>query len=116
MQNPQQIFNQIIETKRKIKQIKSDLKGQYEEISRYKELQEDIKKLRAERKQVTLAVDEANPKLIIELEDLKIDLASDKTMLNDIVVSTVMRGETVELKNQYEQPVLPMFEVLFKSE
>lgn len=116
MQNAQEVYNRILETKQKIKDIKAELKGYYQDIPEYVDLEEKLKDLRAKRKRVTLSVDNQHPDLITKLEDLKIDLASDKEMLNDIVVSTVMKGETVELQNQYQQAVLPIFSVTLKPE
>lgn len=116
MKNAQEVYDRIQNTKKEIKELKKTLTDQYEQVPEYLDIQEELKKQRAKRKLITNKVDAENPTIVTKLEDLKIDLASDKEMLNDIVVSTVMRGETVELQNQYQQAVLPIFTVTLKPE
>lgn len=69
----------------------------------------------AKRKLITNKVDAENPTIITKLEDLRIDLASDKELLNDIVLTGVMRGETVKLINNYKQAMLPLFTVTMRK-
>lgn len=115
MQNAQAIYNKIQETKKKIKNIKSFLKDQYELVSEYNEIQEQLKTLRIKRKEIMCYVHQQYPEEFTQLEDLKIDLASDKELLNDIVLSKYMKGDNIELENAYQQQVLPLFSVTYKQ-
>lgn len=117
MQNAQEIYDRIQDTKKEIKENKDILIEQYKQTPGYNEVQEELKALRAKRKHITNAVDAQNPEVVIKLEDLKIDLASDKELLNDIILSKYMRGEHVELedKTKYNQAMLPLFTVTMRK-
>ena len=113
MQNAQEIFDRIQETKRKIKDIRTFLKSKYKEVSEYVEIQDKKKTLNQKQKLITMEVDSHYPDEITKLEDMKIDLDSDKEMLNDILLTKLMKGEDVELKNNpnRDQMMLPIFAV-----
>lgn len=113
MQNAQEVFDRIQETKRKIKDIRTFIKSKYEEVSEFVEIQEKKKKLNEKQKLITNEVDSHYPSEIQKLDDMKIDLDSDKEMLNDILLSKLMKGEEVELKDNpnREQLMLPIFAI-----
>lgn len=79
-------------------------------------MQEELKGLRAKRKTITNIVDRDNYDVVTKLEDLKIDLRSDKELLNDIVLLKFTKGETIELEDRKHQAVLPIFSVIMKPE
>lgn len=111
MMNAQGVFNRMQETKAKIKDIKSMLKQAYENVFEYVELSDEIKERNQKRRAVRASVDQQYPEDITHLEDLKIDLASDKELLNDILLSRMMKGEDIELHDNpdREQLLLPIF-------
>ena len=52
---------------------------------------------------------------ITQLEDLKIDIESDQEMLNDMAMTKYAKGESIELKDQYDNTYEPVFVVKFKK-
>lgn len=116
MQNAQEVYTRILKTKKSIKEIKSELTGYYKENEEYKQLEEKMKTLRANKKQITTSINHDYPDLTTKLDDLKIDLASDKELLADIIMTKVMKGEDVQLENEYQQQMLPIFSVTLKPQ
>lgn len=116
MQNAQEVYTRILKIKKSIKEIKSELTGYYKENQGYTELEEKMKKLRQDKKQITTSINQDFPKLITTLDDLKIDLASDKELLNDIIMTKMMKGEDIKLENEYQQTMFPIFSVTLKPE
>ena len=50
------------------------------------------------------------------LDDFKIDLESDATMLSDIALSKFIKGETVKVVDEYNNTYQPIFTVKFKKD
>ena len=50
-----------------------------------------------------------------KLDDLKREVDTNKEMLSDIAMSTLMKGETVEVKDEYDNVYEPAFKVNFKK-
>lgn len=116
MQNAQEVYTRLLKTKRQIKELKSELTGYYKENTEYKQLEEKMKTLRDNKKQITTSINHQYPDLVTKLDDLKIDAASDKELLNDIILTTVMKGDDVHIENEYQQAVFPIFSVTLKPE
>lgn len=116
MQEIQKIFIRLQENKKKAKDINKMLADAYMQNQEFAEHHEKIKVLAEKKKQIKIAINQLHTSEVTQLEDLKIDIAADKEMISDIVLSTMMKGETVEVKDQYEQPCLPIFSVKFVKE
>lgn len=116
MQNAQEVYTRILKTKKSIKEIKSELTGYYKEDSGYKQIEEKMRLYRQNKKQITTQINQQYPKLVTALDDLKIDLASDKELLNDIIMTKMMKGEDIKLENEYQQTMFPIFSVTLKPE
>ncbi len=115
MQNIQEIFNRIQVVKKKQKDIKSSYREVLKQNGEYQEIEEKIKTLRASRKQIEAAIRTDFSADFTKLDDFKIDLASDNELLADAALSTLMKGETVEVKDEYENTYQPVFAVRFKK-
>ncbi len=115
MQNIQDVWIRIQETKKQQKNIRQIYKDTLESSSEHKELTEKIKTLAARKKQI-----EAEAKMDLggdyeKLNALKKEAQLDQELLSDIAVSNLMKGETVKIvdgdNNEYE----PIFSVKFKK-
>lgn len=116
MQDAQTIYDRIQDTKKKIKKKKKELKEIYLKDPEYARVVEQLRPILEKRKQEKVRIDEANFELVMKIKDLQIDLDSDRELLNDIVLSKVMKGEKVEIIDEYKQPQLPIFTIKFSSE
>jgi len=115
MQNIQEVFVRIQQHKKKMKDLKTSYSDALRTVQEYVEISEKLKTLREKKKQIenTIRQDFANE--FQQIEDLKIDIESDQEMLNDIALTTVMKGETVAVTDEYEQSYEPVFQVKFKK-
>jgi hypothetical protein len=52
---------------------------------------------------------------ISKLEAIKQDIDTDKQLLTDMALTKLMKGETVEIKDEYENTYEPIFSVNFKK-
>jgi len=108
---PQELYNRIEETKAKIKEQKTMLIEMYENEKEYVEFTDGILKLKLQRNEITDRIQRENPDIVNKLDDLRRDLKSDKVMFTDMLVTSMMKEETVELQTKYEQMVFPIFQV-----
>jgi len=115
MQDIQSIFNRIQEAKKKQKDLKSMYKDALDSHSEYQEVQEKLKSLKETKKRVETALKEQFSSEIQQIEDLKIDIESDMEMINDMALTKVIKGETIELSDEYNNSYEPIFSVKFKK-
>jgi len=115
MQDIQEIFIRIEEAKKKLKDLKVVYKDALSVSGEYTEIVEQAKTLREKKKSIEMAVKEQFSAEIIQIEDLKIDIASDQELLSDIAMTKFMKGETVEVSDKFENQYEPVFAVKFKK-
>lgn len=115
MQDIQEIFNRIQEIKKKQKDIRSSYKEALASSQEYVELTDKLKIMREKKKQIENMIKSDFSSEFTKLDDLKIDLESDMEMLSDIVITKTMKGESVEIKDEYDNNYEPIFTVRFKK-
>lgn len=115
MTNIQEIFTRINETKKKQKDIRSAYKEALDTSLEYKEINDKLKTFREKKKQIEGAIKQQFSSEITKLEDYAIDLASDHELLSDAALTKLMKGETVEVQDEYENKYEPLFSVKFKK-
>lgn len=115
MQDIQEVFNRIQENKKKQKDIRAAYKEALKSQQELQEIEDKIKTLRERKKQIENTVKESFSSEFSKLDDLKIDLESDMVMLGDISLTKLMKGETVQVVDQYNNTYDPLFSVKFKK-
>ncbi|MFA6486436.1 MAG: hypothetical protein WCT40_03655 [Candidatus Magasanikbacteria bacterium] len=115
MQDIQEIFNHIQEVKKKTKEIRSAYKDALASSQDYLDLCDKLKTLRERKKQIEASTKQDFAGEFTKLDDYKIDLESDMTMLSDAAMTKLMKGETVEVKDEYDNVYEPVFTVKFKK-
>lgn len=110
-EDAQEVYCRIQENKKILKDRKEFLTEQYMKNEEYKKLVEEAKKTNSKKKIIRWDIDKENPRIVEDIEDLKIDIAADKEKLNDIFTSALAGGEMLEIENQYQQLVIPIFSV-----
>ncbi len=115
MQDIQEIFVRT----QKIKKERKDLKAAYRDAlvasQEYVELIEKMKTLRERKKQIEQSIKADFASEFTKLDDMKIDLESDMVLLSDITMTKLMKGESVEVKDEYDNTYEPVFSVRFKK-
>lgn len=115
MQNIQETFNRIRDMKKEQKDLKDMYKDALVQADEYEEITEEIKTLREKKKQIETRVQQQLGRAWEKLDDLKREVESEKEMMNDIAITTLMKGETVEVKDEYDNPYEPIWKVNFKK-
>ncbi len=115
MQNLQDVWLRIQDTKKQQKHIRQMYKDTLGSSQEYKEIVEKAKNLSQRKKQLE---SEAKADLGGEYEklnSLKKEVQLDQELLSDIAVSTLMKGETVKITDQDNNTYEPIFNVRFKK-
>ncbi|MFA6547516.1 MAG: hypothetical protein WCT11_01055 [Candidatus Magasanikbacteria bacterium] len=115
MADIQEIFNRILETKKKQKDIKSAYRDALASSEEYKTIEDKLKDLRARKKQIENSIKQDFSGEFQKLDDFKVDLESDNTMLSDAAFSKLVKGETVAVIDEYNNNYEPLFTVKFKK-
>lgn len=115
MQNIQEIFNRIQVNKKKQKDIKATYKEALTSSQEYQEILEKLKTLKLRKKQIEETIKNDFSAEFIKLDDLEIDLSSDVEMLSDAAFTMMMKGEKVEVKDEYDNVYEPLPSVKFKK-
>ncbi|OGF30909.1 hypothetical protein A2223_03600 [Candidatus Falkowbacteria bacterium RIFOXYA2_FULL_35_8] len=115
MKDIQEIFDRIQEKKQKQKELKMSYKDALETTPGYKEAVENLQTARAKKKELELSVQEDFSSEFQQLEDIKDDIDTDNQMLSDLALTTIMKGEPIEITDKYESNYEPVFSVKFKK-
>ncbi len=115
MQNLQEIFSRVQKAKARQKEIKNTYRDALTATPEYEEMNDKLKTLRERKKQVEQAIREQFSHEITELEDLKVDIESDNELMNDLALTQLVKGEAIEIKDQYENEYEPIFNVRFRK-
>jgi Tfp pilus assembly protein PilO len=115
MQNIQEIFDQLEETKKQQKEIKEEYKDALNNTEEYEEIKEQIKELTERRKQIETNVQNQLGQRFEQLEELKGKQKELKQMLSDIAMNNLINGESIEVKDNYNTLYEPQINVTFKK-
>lgn len=115
MQDIQAVFSRIQEAKKKKKDLETAYKDALSTSLEYQEIKEKLTTMKEKKKQIEMTIKEQFASELTQIDDLKIDIASDMEMLTDIAMTTLMKGESIEIKDQYDNEYEPIFKVNFKK-
>lgn len=115
MKDLQSVFNHIQEMKKEMKDIKREYSDALYNADDLEVLNDELKKLKERKKQIELRVQESMGSRYAKFEELKDEIASEQEMLNDLAMTTLMDGKTVEVLDEYQNRYEPLFVVKFKK-
>ena len=102
-----------------MKKEQKDLRDMYKDAlaqaDEYEELVEEIATLREKKKQIETRIQAELGRAWEKFDDLKREVETEKEMLNDIALTTLMKGETVEVKDEFDNAYEPTWKVNFKK-
>ncbi|MBP6942876.1 MAG: hypothetical protein KBB55_02415 [Candidatus Buchananbacteria bacterium] len=114
MSNLQEVFARIQQTTKEQREIKKSYRDVLTANGEYQQLAEELKTLKARKAEIERTVKEEFSAEFTKLDDLKIDLESDRELLSDLALNQLMKGETVEIMDE-EVRYEPVFNVRFKK-
>jgi peptidoglycan hydrolase CwlO-like protein len=115
MLDMQQVFSEIREAKKEMKDLGAQYKDALSQADNYQETGEKIKELREEKKKIETKIQQQLGKAYEKLEELKAEVATKEELLNDIAMTTLMDGKTVEVVDEFQNRYEPMYVVRFKK-
>ena len=115
MEDLQQLFNKMQAAKKEMKEIRKEFKDILAQDAEYQEIVEKINVLREQKKQHELSAQRDMGMRWEKLEELKGEIKTLQEMISDISLSTLMDGETVEVRDEYDNLYEPYYNVNFKK-
>lgn len=111
-----EVYLRLKNSKKRRADLNKMFKDEMSQDQRCEEIAEEMRILREEKKGIENeikagAINESN-----ELDELKIDIASDQELLADIALNMYVNSQTVEIVDEYDQKWHPQFKVAFKKE
>lgn len=115
MQSIQEAFDRISQIKKEQKNAKAAYKDALENSDNHRKISEELKSLREKKKQVETIIKKDLGDIYQKIEDLDLELKGQKEMIGDIAISSLMKGDTVEVKDEYGNFYEPVWSVKFKK-
>jgi hypothetical protein len=115
MVDVQELFNRIQVTKKKQKDIKTLYRDALKNSQEYGEITDKLKTLREKKKQLEAGVKSQFASEFTQLDVYEADIAADNLLLSDAAMTMMMKGERVEVQDEYNNVYDPIFQVKFKK-
>lgn len=115
MPDVQEVFNRIKETKRKAREVKQMYKDELESSAEYRDVIEKLEILKARKKEIEEYTKAQQEGEFRKLDAYKMHVKTDSELLSDLALNTLMKGETVNVKDENDQDYEPVFTVRFKK-
>ncbi len=115
MATVQEVFNRIKETKRKVKEVKQMYKDELETSAEYRDVVEKFEIFKAKKKEIEQQVKQNQEGEFRKLDAYKMHVKTDTELLSDLAFNSLIKGETVSVKDEHEQDYEPVFTVRFKK-
>jgi predicted nuclease with TOPRIM domain len=115
MSKIQDVFNRINEVKNKQKKIKSMYRDALINSAEYEKINNDLKELRDKKKQIENKIKLDFQSELEKLDKYKLELESERLLLSDAALNQIMKGELIEVVDEYNNKYEPIFSVKFKK-
>lgn len=115
MQDIQAIFDRIKQSKAEQKLIRDAYKSELANHGSYGDLKDKYEEARAHKKEIETAIKTAMTTDFVKLEALKNSIAADEEMISDIAYNKLMKGETVEILDEFGNKYDPIIIVRFEK-
>lgn len=115
MKDVQEVFNQLQVIKKEMKEIRKEYKDMLIQDAEYQSVIEKMNDIRETKKQHELSAQRDMGTRWERLEELKGETKALQEMIADISLSTMMDGETVEVRDEYDSLYEPIYSVSFRK-
>lgn len=110
-----EVFNRIKEKKQEKKKLHTSFKDALQNSKAYQDVLDEFERIKAKKLQAETAIKAEFEQELRKLDEIKSHLASDVQLLSDMALTSLMKGETVEVTDEYDQKYEPIFSVRFKK-
>jgi predicted nuclease with TOPRIM domain len=115
MNSIQEIFSKIKEKQKEQKLIKSLYRDALANSQEYQGVIEDIKSLKDKKKKIEENLKDELSSEMEKLYSIKVDIESDKELLSQATLTKILKGEEIEITDEYNNKYEPIFNVRFKK-
>lgn len=114
MATVQELFDRIQDATKERREIKNSYKDALLSKQAYVDLVEELKTLKAQKKQMEIVAD-AELGQAEKLELLSKSIADDKQLLSDLAFNSLVKGEVLKVQGPADTEYEPVFNVQFKK-
>lgn len=100
---------------KKAKDIKRAYRDALKSAPGYEQLENDLERLKGKKKVIIAAVRESMESELAKLDDLEIEIDSKGELITDMVVAAFVKGETVEVEDEYGGKWVPELKAKLKK-
>jgi len=115
MQNINEIFNRINEIKKEQKKIRDMYKDALSHSAEYQDALAEWNKIKENKKQIETNIKTDFSGEIDRMDRLKQEMTDSQQMLCDIAITQYSQGQSIEIKDDYNNTYEPVFSVKFKK-
>jgi predicted nuclease with TOPRIM domain len=112
MRDIKEIFEKIQEHRREQRELNASIKDSLRNMPEYHDLSDQISRLQLKRAQLENSVTEHVGQ---KIDLLKLNIKEGMQTMSDIALTTLMKGESVILKDAKDNEYEPIFSVRFKK-
>ncbi len=113
MKSVQDIFDRLQEKKSQVKVVRRKYKEELAASTEYQHITDEMVKLREKKKKYEKSIREQSGAAFGKMDELALAIRQDSQMLSDVALTSIMKGERVEVKDQHSG-YEPVFSVRFK--
>ena len=115
MQDIQVLFRRTQEIAGEMRAIRKEYKDTLAHDTEHQRLTEEMKTMRDQKKLIETHAQESMGSRYQKFEELRDELSDTKQMISDIAMTTLMKGQPVEVSDEYDTLYEPQFSVSFKK-
>ena len=115
MSQVQEIFDRLQKFKGEQKELKTMYRDALRNSAEFQKVKEELDKLKEDKKAIEAKVKEEFANELDKLEVLGNEIKNDSQVLSDAALAKLMKGEKVEIKDEYEVEYEPIVNVKFQK-
>jgi len=113
MKSVQDIFDRLQEKKNQVKVVRQKYKEELSSSTEHQRIVDEMQKLREKKKKYEKSIREQSGAAFSKLDELALAIRQDTQMLSDVALTSIMKGERVEVKDNHSE-FEPVFTVRFR--
>ncbi|MBN1778889.1 MAG: hypothetical protein JW816_01560 [Candidatus Buchananbacteria bacterium] len=111
MRDIQSVFDRSQDLKRKQRELKRAYRDSLDQSLQYQQVVEKLDELKEKKKSIEATIKKDFP----QLDKLKNDIASDAEMLSDLALNSLIKGQPIDITDEYKNKYEPVLSVRFRK-
>jgi len=111
----QDVFSRIQKSRKDGREIRAAYREALSNSQVYQETVEKLEALKMKKKQLEQGIKDEFRNELTKLDLLKLDIKTDMEVLSDLAFNQLLKGERLEVTDEYENKYEPIFSVRFKK-